>query len=168
MGSIKGLNTFITKTEKQKAQIKQKASTFVRGKVLLVLKDLVNQTPQWSGDLAGSWIVLVGAGSQEFGAKYYYSGLKEEYLGYFTETTPKWVGDKGALNYALQKAEGPLNRIVYNSVISIVNSSPTSKLVDNVDNMIGGRRLRDGNYIPEDLLAINAVRLKYKYLNYEK
>ena len=38
MGSIKGLNTFITKTEKQKAQIKQKASTFVRGKVLLVLK----------------------------------------------------------------------------------------------------------------------------------
>ena len=168
MGSIKGLNTFITKTEKQKAQIKQKASSFIRKKVTSVLKDLVNQTPQWSGDLAGSWIVLVGAGSQEFGAKYYYSGLKEEYLGYFTDITPKWMGDKEALNYALQKAQGPLNRIAYNSVISIVNSSPTSKLVDNKNDTIGGKSLRPGNYLPEELLAINAVRLKYKYLNYEK
>ena len=79
MGSIKGLNTFITKTEKQKAQIKQKASTFVRGKVLLVLKDLVNQTPQWSGDLAGSWKVMVGESLQGFKLKDY-SNLKEEYL----------------------------------------------------------------------------------------
>ena len=167
MGSIKGLNTFITKTEKQKAQIKQKASTFVRGKVLLVLKDLVNQTPQWTGDLAGSWTVLVGESLQGFKLKDY-SNLKEEYLGYYTEITPKWMGDKEALNYAVRNAQGDLSRIRYNSVISIVNTSPTSEKVDNTDNTIGGKLLRPGNYIPGDLLAINAVRLKYKYLRYEE
>ena len=167
MGSIKGLNTFITKTEKQKAQIKQKASTFVRGKVLLVLKDLVNQTPQWSGDLAGSWTVLVGADAQGFGHNYY-SGLKKDYLGAFTDDDPKFMGGKDALNYTIAQSNYALSSINYNSVISIRNWSPTSEKVDNTDNTIGGKLLRPGNYIPGDLLAINAVRLKYKYLRYEE
>ena len=78
------------------------------------------------------------------------------------------MGDKDALNYAIAQSNYALSSINYNSVISIRNWSPTSEKVDNTDNTIGGKLLRPGNYIPGDLLAINAVRLKYKYLRYEE
>ena len=167
MLKVKGTRELAQRLRKDIDKIKGSLAGTHQNLVRRMFQDLVAHTPQWSGDLAGSWTVLVGESLQGFKLKDY-SNLKEEYLGYYTEITPKWMGDKEALNYAVRNAQGDLSRIRYNSIISIVNTSPTSEKVDNTDNTIGGKLLRPGNYIPGDLLAINTVRLKYKYLRYEE
>lgn len=120
-----------------------------------MLKDLASHTPQWSGDLAASWQVLVGRDNQTAHDKGY-TTLKTD-LG-----SVKFIGDPAAVTYAVTYNEPAIQRIRWNSVVSIQNASKTL-----VGDMAEGNPplseewLRDGNFIPGDFMAVNFVAAKY-------
>lgn len=160
---LSGLNKYRKKTEKEKARVKQGAANYIRNNVKLVLKDLVLNTPQWSGNTAASWrIDLNYMPASESPSKLwvpdwnFLNPQSDEYQG----TPPSFIGDKDAWTVAKAEAQAPLKAIRYNSVVRIVNTSPyAGELASSPEAEL---ELRKGNYIPGDVMAINYVTAKYK------
>jgi hypothetical protein len=153
--SLSGLNAFVKKTKKQQAQIKQGAGSFVRNKVKVILKDLVLNTPQWSGNTAASWRV-------DLNYKPAVEGLTRLALDNWQEFSgePSFKGEEEAWVAALAINQGHLAAIKYNSVIRIVNNAPYAE--DLATRTEVDLKLRQGNYIPGDVMAIRTVAAKYK------
>lgn len=157
MVRLTGLNAFKIKTEAQKARIKQKATLYVQQKVVAVLRDLVLNVPQFSGDLAASWTVITSNVSPLQG----YSPLKQWDWG-DPSFSPKFIGDKEAYRIALAVNDSIIKSLRWNSNISIVNTSPTAGQI--ATESLGEGWFRPGNYIPGDILAIETVKQKHKWL----
>lgn len=161
--TLSGLNNYRKKTEKQKARIKQGAANYIRANVRAVLKDLVLNTPQWSGDTAASWRIdlnyLPASDSPSALAVPDWNFLNpqsSEYQG----TPPRFLGDTAAWAVAKAEAEGPLKAIRYNSVVRIVNTAPyAGELAVRSEDEL---KLRKGNFIPGDVMAVKYVSAKYK------
>lgn len=152
MVKITGLNSFLQKTQRQRALIKQGAANFVRQQTKKILKDLVLNTPQWSGNTAAMWRIETYAVKD--------SGQNSElFLEDWTSAlpTPSWKGDRKALDVAMDTAGYALASIRYNSRIEFVNNSPVSDAIANEE-----ITLRRGNFIPGDRMALNLAASKYK------
>lgn len=153
MITVFGVNKFIRKTEKQKERIKQKASSYVQGVVRNVLRDLVLNTPQWSGNTAASWTVV----TNQSGAASPYSAL---YESDWEEIDPKWIGDKQAWKEAWAANEATVKSIKWNTLIAIKNNAPHADEL--ATDPAAEDYLRPGNYIPGDVMAIKKVTAKYR------
>jgi hypothetical protein len=121
---ISGLNSFLRKTDKQKAIIKGKASDFVRRKTLTVARFAAQRTPQYSGDLVSNWHLAIGVG-----ARAPYHSKKGGYpmadpVNSGAEFSKNWRQSYAAMRVSAQA-------IRYNSRISLVNTSPTAFLLTN-------------------------------------
>jgi hypothetical protein len=153
MLTVFGVNKFIRKTEKQKALLKQRAGDYVQKMTRHVLRDLVLNTPQWSGNTAASWTVV----TNQSGAASPYSQL---YDSDWEDIDPRWIGDKEAWRVAWAANEATVRSIKWNTKISVRNNAPfaeelaTDPTIENY--------LRPGNYIPGDVMAINKVTAKYR------
>lgn len=156
---VKGINAYKAKTELQKARIKQRASDYVKQKVVAVLRDLVLNTPQYTGDTAASWTVKTSSFSVLTG----HTPLKEAYwdTAPWYREMPKFKGDKEAYRIALAVNDSIISRLQWNSTISIVNTSPTAGKL--ASGSIPETKLRPGNYIPGDVLAVKYVIAKHKF-----
>jgi hypothetical protein len=151
--SLVGLNTFVTKTKKQQAQIKQGAENFVRNKVKAVLKDLVLEAPQWSGNTAASWRIDLN-----------YMPAVDYILpeaDWRTVNPIRFRGGEEAWTLALAANRQHLAAIKYNSIIRIINKAPYAD--DLATKSAVDLRLREGNYIPGDILALRFVEAKHKF-----
>lgn len=153
---LSGLNKYRVKTEKQKERIKQGAANYVRAATKAVLKDLVLHTPQWSGETASSWRIdlnYLPASSEK-------SPLAIDDWKDLAGNNPRFLGDRRALTVALAEASDPLKAIRYNTVVRIVNTAPYA------DTLATGSeeelKLRKGNFIPGDVMAVKYVTTKYK------
>jgi len=154
-------NAFMAKTKKQQALMVTRASDFVRDKTKQVLTELVLNTPQWSGDLASSWKITHASYGFATGERAAYGPLKE--IPHNTiESLAKWKGDTQALEYALADNVEALRTVKYNSRITYVNSSPTAGMI--YSGMIQEEKLRPGNYIPGDILAVAHTKNKFSFL----
>jgi len=152
--SLTGLNTFITKTKKQQAQIKQGAANFVRSKVKAVLKDLVLEAPQWSGNTAASWRVDLN-----YMPAVDYIAPEPDWK---TVNPIRFRGDQEAWDLALAANRQHLAAIKYNSIVRIVNNAPYAD--DLATRSAVDLRLREGNYrISGDILALRFVEAKHKF-----
>ncbi len=155
MIKITGVNKYIRKTQAQKARITRGAENFVRASTRKLLRDLVLNAPQWSGDLAASWRINLN-----------YLPADPAPSGLYTEDwenleNVSFKGDRRAWQEALRLNAGHLAAIKYNSIITIVNVKPLAEdLVVATSGSDFG--LRPGNYIDGDLLAVSTVALKYR------
>lgn len=153
---VKGLQGFQHTVMAARARAQGHITARYQRLVRDMLKDLAKNTPQWSGDLAASWQVMVGANNQ-VATDPGYTYLKDEVAA----VDPKWKGDKAAVEHALQVNRDAIAKIRYNSHVSIQNVSQTLTEGDRGDNPLDEKSLRPGNYIPGDVMATALVASKY-------
>lgn len=157
MAFITGLESFRNTLKQANAAAQGQATAVYRKQVRAILKDLAASTPQFSGDLAASWQVVVGKGAvpEDKG----YTNLKDTVE---PGQEPHFKGDKAAISYALAANSYRLEQIRWNSVVSIANVSSTltggegDKPLQEID-------LRPGNFIPGDFMAVRYVAAKYSH-----
>lgn len=154
MLKIVGLNKYVQKSKAQQAQIKSGAANFVRGQTRAVLKDLVLNTPQWSGNTAASWQIE----TPSVDVRYYDTELARD--DWTDIQTPSFIGDLEAWKVALANAQPALKSIRYNSRITIRNTAPYSDELATLPEE--DLKLRKGNYIPGDVMAVALATAKYK------
>lgn len=155
MIQLHGVNKYIHKTEAQKARIKQGAANYVRSIATNILRDLVLNTPQWSGNTAANWAIKLNYGedAQQIDRPVDYDW--KDLIG-----NAHFKGDREALRTALNNNSASIKAIKYNSKIRIVNNG------DYADDLLlkseEDLKLRKGNFIPGDVMAIKYVTNKYK------
>jgi hypothetical protein len=155
MLKIVGVNGYLKKSKKQRAQIRNGAAEFVRGQAKKILKDLVLNTPQWTGNTAASWQIETPSVSVS-----YYDTVLERDWKELDRSTAYFKGDTQAWKVALANAQPALRSIRYNSTIKILNTAPyADELATLPEEELG---LRRGNYIPGDVMAVNLATAKYK------
>lgn len=154
MLKVLGINSYMKKSKLQQAQIKSGAADFVRGQTKKILRDLVLNTPQWSGNTAASWQVQVTGAD----ISYYPTSLHVEDWKDVDPT--KFKGDTEAWREALKNAQPALKAIRYNKKVSIIN---TADYADELATLSETElKLRKGNYIEGDVMATKLAAAKYK------
>jgi hypothetical protein len=149
---IRNLQSFEKAIGRAKARLEGNVTSRYRDFVAKVLHDLALNTPQWSGDLAASWQVVVGKGASA--EPNTVTALKHTPM--LPRQLAKFKGHDNAVNYAMQRNEFALQSIRWNSNVKIVNTNPTADIIES-----GITRLRPGNYIPGDIMATATVMAKY-------
>lgn len=144
-----------------KAKIEHTVTAQIQGVVAMMLKDLAMNTPQWSGDLAASWQVVVGKGATP--SNNGYTGFKA--TGRYVYPPPHFKGDPDAIGFALMANMADIASIRWNSNISIVNNSQTLTVGKDGPPLTSQAQLRDGNFISGDFMAVKYVAQKYRDKN---
>ncbi len=158
---ITGLENFKNSVLRSRARLKENVTHRYQVLVTDILKQLVNNTPKWSGDLAASWEVQVGKdnqGNRQGG----YTSLK---VVPFEFPRPQ-AGD--SLGYALAANSGAIKSIRWNSYVSIQNHSPTLSVGDSGNNPYGKpANPYSKNSRPQDVGALQAqianIAVSYSY-----
>lgn len=154
---IKNINAWKAKTESAKAKVKASATEYVRRQAMIVLKEAVRVSPQFSGDYAYNWKLEVNRQEGSYDNKF-------KPPDYNWKTVPladrKQAGDLAAIQGALEYSrDAVLPLIKWNSIIRLVNYSPTAEIINS-----GQVRLRPENliYAPDGVVA--HLNMKFKYL----
>lgn len=154
---IKNINAWKAKTESAKLKIKASATEYVRRQAMIVLKEAVRVSPQFSGDYAYNWKLEVNRQEGSYDNKF-------KPPGYDWKAVPvgerKQAGNVGVIADSLEYSrEVILPYIKWNSTIRLVNYSPTAQLLDS-----GQVTFRPENLIspPEGVVAY--LNTKFKYL----
>lgn len=156
MFSIIGIETFRRSLEGQMAAMQGRLNAAYREFVVDVLIELVENTPQWSGDLAASWRVRAsGVTTRSVRTAGYYGQTpfkKEPY----ERPAPYFRGDEPAIDYVLARNQEVIASIRYNTRVTIYNNNPTGEII-----MQSDIPLRPGNFIPGDVMAVAHTIAKY-------
>lgn len=155
--TIFGVNRAILKTKKQRDRLKNGATNYVKDTVRKVLKDLVLNAPQWSGNTAASWAIEVTGGSAT-------GHPTELYRANWREVDDRLKGHPQAWAVARQNNVRSFNAIRWNSKIKLVNKAPfAAELATLTDAEIEAReKRRPNNYTRGDAMYLETVAMKYK------
>jgi hypothetical protein len=120
--------------------------------VVSILTELVENTPQWSGDLAASWRVRAEGNTSRTGGSSS-TGFKRDPI---ERPAPFFRGDEPAIFYALSVNSEVINSIRYNTRVTIFNDNPTAEIITQSDIV-----LRPGNFIAGDVMALAHTITKF-------
>ena len=148
---VSNLQAFRNSIKAAKGRLDGTVTDRYRKFVKQVLRDLAMQTPQWSGDLAASWQIVSGSSQIPLD-----TGVTPFKVTAYRSIEPKQMGDRAAVNYALQANELILRSLRWNSVVSLQNTNSTL-------NELTEEQLRVVNRpaIPGDLMAVKQVAAKW-------
>lgn len=157
---ITGLDSFQGTVLRKIAKAKHNVTGRYRKLVADMLKELVLNTPQYSGDLAASWQVVVGRKGEALSPDFVRMnvGLKDADDWY--RSNPRQIGNIGALQIAMANNKSAIASIRWNSRVEIVNNNETVAIITSPE---GEEALREGNYIPKDVMAIVHTLEKFRY-----
>jgi hypothetical protein len=153
---ISNLQSFNKTLKYANARVEHKATEYYRNFVRSLLRDLALHTPQYSGNLAASWQVVVGKAGQA--EPMFENIVDERYWKAIPEDDVKWMGDTRAVKAALKYNEPAIQSIRWNSHVFIANTYPALE-----DGEIAEIGLRQGNYIEGDFMAVSYVAQKYSH-----
>ena len=156
---ISNLQSFHNSIGYQKARVEHKATAYYRNFVRAVLKDLALNTPQWTGNLAASWQVVVGANAHaEPNLEVEVNpGVQWDDLDH---TSASFKGEPDAVMACLTWNEGAIQSIRWNSHVAIINTYPDLEAGE-----IKEEHLRHGNFIAGDIMAVSYVAQLYNHKN---
>ena len=158
MIQLRGLNTFLAKTAKQRELVKQKATDFVRGKAKLVLMEAYKVSPQWSGDFVYNWAIETSSSGSRGYTPYYKKGKTGNRGEDVFE--PVQMGDPAAATAGMRQWEQySLGSIKWNSKIRLVNYAPEAEGIAS-----GELVKRPENIIPGAVSVMAHLQAKFKYL----
>lgn len=150
-----GVNKAILKTKKQRERLKNGATNYVKDTVRKVLKELVLNTPQWTGNTAASWAIHVTGGTLAGHPTVFYTEGWEDAI-------PRFKGDPQAWAVARQENMRSFEAIRWNSKIKIINNAPFADELATMTDAEASKLLRPNNYIRGDVMAVQTVAMKYK------
>ena len=158
MLKITGLNRAVAKTKKQRDRLEAGAADFVRRSVRTVLRDLVLNAPQWSGDTAASWRVKLNyVELNDAPSKFYMDDYDDDWDSPLNGI--QFKGYQAAWKEALALNAEAIKAIKWNAKVEIVNVSWKADAIQE-----GDFKLRPGNYIPGDTMALMTVAMKHKVM----
>ena len=167
--AIKNLSAFTGKIERAKKSMEGQVTAKYKRFVTRILEDLALNTPQWSGELAASWQVVVGSKGQ---AEARYRGFSKADTAYergYGGAEYK-LGDRPAVDISLMNNDSAIESIRWNSKVSIVNTNPTERF-----QAANFRRAQDGETpamrdenrpkIAGDFMGVQYVKQKWSTKN---
>lgn len=167
---VSGVRQTLEQLKSAQLRLELRATERYRNFVKVVFTDLVAHTPQYAGNLAANWHVVVGAKDA------YGSG--PSYVEHFSKPINRHAahiaGDSEAVSRAMARAYAAIEHIKYNSAVAIMNSAPYS---DEVDAGLGPsargtiRRVNQfsGQFVPIHGVAMAAyVEFKYENMRYKR
>lgn len=130
---IKGLDDFKRKLKMDQLRLERRVTNAIQNLVWDVFTDLAVITPQWSGNMAANWFIVLGSDPTPDAIPYNVGefwpvtrGMLDN--GFF----PNQQGDEEAINASMSREYNKIKRIRWNSKIRIVNP------VDYADKVEGG------------------------------
>lgn len=162
MAFVSNLEAFKNSLMAARARTQGTVTKRYRLYVANILHDLAANTPQWSGDLAASWQVKVGAKNQ-IAFDPGYTELKQKE---WRDVNPvQFRGYPTAVKTAMDKNAAAIASIRWNSKVSIQNVSQTLTVGDDEKGPLQEGDLRINNFIPGDFMAVQFVADKYSRKN---
>lgn len=147
------LNTWKKKTEAAKRRIRVSASKHVQKRVLLVYKEALRVSPQWSGNYAYNWQIEFSHNPNPgYDRRFKADNWKTVY-------PPKKAGDPAAINAAYDFAKDLVEQIKWNHKVQLVNPAPVAPMIE-----AGTIKLRPENLIPGGKGVIAHLNMKFNYL----
>lgn len=115
--------------------------------------DLLNGTPQWSGDLAANWNFSIGTPDES----YTETPMKYEAASSYSRFVPRQAGDQLAVRMSLARMSTVIDKVTWRDRVHFTNATPIAEAVE-----------AQTIYIrPENLLESGAVamisHIRYKY-----
>lgn len=161
MIALKNANAWKAKTEAQRKRVKVTATEHVKSRALAVLKEALKVSPQYTGNYAYNWQILVGAGMQ--GQAYWSDRWRKPGFDFRTVSNPRSAGDMSNLDVVIMDAKEQLSHAKWNSVISIVNTSPVAEDIEQHRvNLRAENRIYIGNQGVFAYLKSRYPHLEYK------
>ena len=154
---ITGVSAMIADIQRQKLRMHGKITQGVRAVAAAVFKDLVVNTPQYSGNLVMNWRITHGAWTANYKPIASYGVRTKE---------PYQRGDNPAVAQALGAELFKLDSIRWNSKITITNAAPYAGEVEAGRGPTGSRgeplEIRDENKVNEQVVMGAMIQLKYE------
>ena len=122
MLQVTGLRQFNATLQAEKARLERRVTKAYRDYVAKVFKDLLMHTPQYSGQLAASWQILITNETAPARPSWYKKGHTGRFYG--ERYAPGQMGDGEAVHAAWENAEAKIPRIFWNTSVTFVNSDP--------------------------------------------
>lgn len=158
---ISGIESLKRRIQNVTTKTAVSATTLLKHRTRLILNELVLHTPQWSGSTAASWVVEIATYPA---SKYHYNfaaiRLKTDQGHWKAQNPVRKIGNLDALAVSKDANNERIASIRYNSKVSIVNVSPIADEIATNPSF----KLRPGNFLPGDYLAIKHTVNKFKHL----
>ena len=153
----KNIDGFIAKLKKHQLLVEGQVTETKRRLVRDIFTDLVQGSPQWSGNLASNWYI-------EFhGNTGGYKKIRDYRVRDWRRDDPYYAGADPAVTKTLNRELPKTAGIRWNSKIQIVNYAPYAASVE-MGVGPGGRPIRDVNYKHGQIAMAGYVVAKYSQL----
>ena len=153
----KNIDGFIAKLKKHQLIVEGQVTETKRRLVRDIFTDLVQGSPQWSGNLASNWYIEFHGNTAK------YKKIRDYKVRDWRREDPYHVGKDPAVIKTLNRELPKIADIRWNSKIQIVNYAPYAA---SVEMGVGpeGRKIRDVNYKYGQIAMAGYVVAKYSQL----
>lgn len=153
----KNIDGFIAKLKKHQLLVEGQVAETKRRLVRDIFTDLVQGSPQWSGNLASNWYI-------EFhGSTGKYSKIRGYKSKDWRRDDPYYAGADPAVSKTLARELPKIADIRWNSKVQIVNYTPYAPYVE-MGVGPDGKKIRDVNYKYGQIAMAGYVVAKYSQL----
>lgn len=121
-----------------------------------VFTELVNGTPQWSGDLAANWNFSVNAPDYS----YTETPMKGQAAELHSRFEPRHAGDQEAVRMSLARMEAVIDKVSWRDRVHFTNATPIAEAVENQTIYIRPVNLLESGGVA----MLSHIRYKYGYL----
>lgn len=166
---IRGMQSLIKKLQVDKLRLEKKLNMTHRKIVEIIFTDIVEHTPQWSGNLVSNWYIEFHGRQGKYKrspAYKTYDNVASLYNASKGDLAPYAMGDEPNVTDTIARevlANLPLIR--WNSIVTITNKTPYAQ---DVENNIGpdGKNIRPENLIASyaPLAMVGYATMKYSNL----
>ena len=153
----KNIDGFIAKLRKHQLIVEGHVTETKRRLVRDIFTDLVQGSPQWSGNLASNWYIEFHGNTGR------YKKIRDYKVRDWRRDDPYYAGADPAVTKTLNRELPKIADIRWNSKIQIVNYAPYAA---SVEMGVGpeGRKIRDVNYKYGQIAMAGYVVAKYSQL----
>ena len=124
---VDNLERFILSLQAEKARLDKRVTKTYQEFVAQAFQDLLLHTPQYSGQMAASWHILLTNENAPSHVGWYKKGQTGRFYGGHYE--PVEMGDGEAISEAWDRAEIKIGKIRWNTKVSFVNTDPLAPAV---------------------------------------
>ena len=124
MKVLSNVNAWKAKSEAQRKRVAVTATEHVKSRALALVKEAVKVSPQFTGNYAYNWQLLVGKSMQ--GQAYWSDRGRKPGFDWKSVRNPRSAGDMTNMEFVIQDARDQLSYAKWNSVITLVNASPVA------------------------------------------
>lgn len=147
---------------KLRKKVGETADKRFRQKLFYLFERAVKVTPQYSGDWASNWHILVeDAAGKPYKMLPMKADMQQAWLradGAIKRFSPRHAGHPVAVTFAMARARAALGKVTRTSKVRLYNPTPLSTDGQNVTGLDGTKALRPYNVIPDNLKIESYLR----------